>query len=530
MAHLRCIYETSHGGGLPSERGGPSPCFLFAQARAGRIDLPVQRGCGSRWIPGSSKVQSVRSCDLVRCFVKERNLKLDNAKGILITLVVIGHMLLPIQGTTRGVTNFFYMIYAFHMPAFVFISGLLAQRIYTRVPEGHFNWRRWCSTLWLYLLFQFILFFSEIPAYGRTTRVPDFLHTSGAPWYLLALLLWYLMIPFFDAYRGKVLPVGLPSSAQRSQSNERAQAGSRLQSDERAQAVHHLQASEGRAQHGIPYSLIAWILLTIMSLAGGYLASGALAGLGDFLALDRVIAFAPFFFAGYFIGPERLMRFLGAQQERASDAGCTEISVSRVVEADAWISADARHARSEASSKRASSRRRSPKVAPKRAGGGIVLLLTGLGLLCYVLIGTQTFELVLAFRNVVDGAWYYRFHSEQNPAAFPGVLAAQLWLIRLAWFGISGLMSFALLALMPNRQIPLLTTTGQRTLQIYILHRPIRDLLLASGFITAAGPENSAHVLQLIALSILLTLVLSAGILQRLFDALRKLPERLFGC
>ena len=67
--------------------------------------------------------------------MKERNLKLDNAKGILITLVVIGHMLLPIQGTTRGVTNFFYMIYAFHMPAFVFISGLLAQRIYTRVPK-----------------------------------------------------------------------------------------------------------------------------------------------------------------------------------------------------------------------------------------------------------------------------------------------------------------------------------------------------------------------------------------------------------
>ena len=60
--------------------------------------------------------------------MKERNLKLDNAKGILITLVVIGHMLLPIQGTTRGVTNFFYMIYAFHMPAFVFISGLLDPR------------------------------------------------------------------------------------------------------------------------------------------------------------------------------------------------------------------------------------------------------------------------------------------------------------------------------------------------------------------------------------------------------------------
>ena len=435
--------------------------------------------------------------------MKERNLKLDNAKGILITLVVIGHMLLPIQGTTRGVTNFFYMIYAFHMPAFVFISGLLAQRIYTRVPKpahapaencaqrhphhaanvsagrqmatvGHFNGHRWCSTLWLYLLFQFILFFSEIPAYGRTTRFPDFLHTSGAPWYILALLLWYLMIPLFVGCRGKVLPLRPVCSNRR------------------------LQLSESRAQRGLSCSLIAWILLTSLSLAGGYLASVALAGIGDFLALDRVIAFAPFFFAGYFIGPERLMEFLGGQQE------------------------------SVAAPKRATSRRRSPEGTSKRADRGIVLLLTALGLLCFVLIGTQTFDRLLPYRNVVYGAWYYRFHPEQNPAAFPGALATQLWLIRLAWFLVSGLMSFTLLALMPNRQIPLITTTGQRTLQIYILHRPIRDLLLASGFITAAGPDDITHVLLLIALSLLMTLVLSAGILQRLFDAIQKLPERLF--
>lgn len=477
--------------------------------------------------------------------MKERNLKLDNAKGILITLVVIGHMLLPIQGTTCGVTNFFYMIYAFHMPAFVFISGLLAQRIYTRVPKpahapaencaqrhphhaanvsagrqmatldalqstpsgssdastmatvGHFNGRRWCSTLWLYLLFQFILFFSEIPAYGRTTRFPDFLHTSGAPWYLLALLLWYLMIPFFAGCRGKVLPLRpvcsnrrLQMSERRAQPDEHPQTGRRSLSDEGLQA--------GRAQRGIPCSLIAWILLTSLSLAGGYLASGALAGIGDFLALDRVIAFAPFFFAGYFIGPERLMKFLGVQQE------------------------------SVAAPKRATYRRRSPERTSKRADRGIVLLLTALGLLCFVLIGTQTFDCLLPYRNVVYGAWYYRFHPEQNPAAFPGALATQLWLIRLAWFLVSGLMSFTLLALMPNRQIPLITTTGQRTLQIYILHRPIRDLLLASGFITAAGPENSLHVLLLLALSLFMTLVLSAGILQRLFDAIQKLPERLF--
>lgn len=516
------------------------------------------------------------SCDLERCFVKGRNLKLDNAKGVLMILVVIGHMLLPMQGTTRGVTNFFYVIYAFHMPAFVFISGLLAQRIYTHVPkaagpagnraqrrrhredgvgtgqrvasyhidtslvrtEGRFNWRRWCSTLWLYLLFQFMLFFSEIPAYGRTTRFPDFLHTSGAPWYLLALLLWYLMIPFFDAYRGKVLPVGLPFS------DRHVHAGSSSISDERTQRDSRLNSGDGRHLCGIPYSLIAWFLLTIMSLAGGYIASGSLAGIGDFLALDRVIAFAPFFFAGYFIGPERLMNFLSTQQERTSVSEGGSIPVTsrrwsskggskrlasrrRSSEGESNPVASGRRS-SEGESNLVASCRQSLEKASKSADRNIVLILTVLGILCFVLIGTQSFDHLYPYKNVVYGAWYYRFHAAQNPAAFPGALASNLWLIRLVWFIISGLMSFALLALMPNRQLPLLTTIGQRTLQIYILHRPIRDLLLASGFITAAGPENSMHVLLLIILSLALTLVLSAGMFQRLFDTIQKLPNRLF--
>lgn len=360
--------------------------------------------------------------------MKERNLKLDNAKGILITLVVIGHMLLPIQGTTRAVTNLFFCIYAFHMPAFVFISGLLAQHIYVRKngtagsrgqqhcsrKQTGFRWRRWLRILVIYLLFQLVLFFTEIPAYGRTTRFPDFLHTSGAPWYLLALLLWYLLIPFFDCYKGRQLP------------------------------------------GGIPYAVPVLLLLAIMSLAGGYLDV-----LGDFLALDRVIAFAPFFFAGYFLGPERLLRFL-----QANAAG------RRIVAA--------------------------------------------LGIFCLFLIGTQCFDHLLPYQKVVYGAWYIRFHPEQHPEAFPGLLRECLWICRLLWFVMAALMSLALLILVPNRRIPLLTNAGQRTLQIYLLHRPIRDLLLASGFITAPGPENKLHVLLLLLLSVGLTLLLSLPVRPRM--------------
>ena len=300
------------------------------------------------------------------------------------------------------------------------------------------------------------------------TRFPDYLHVSGAPWYLLALLFWYLMIPFFDADRGRVLPYGLPILG------------------------------------GLPYSLIVWCLITIMSLAGGYLV-----GLHDFLALDRVIAFAPFFFAGYFLGPARLMKFLGTCT-RATDAEMQAHTLGSSTTTDA-----VKNHRPRPSGR---AELRQSEHRPHR----LVVVLTILGVLAFLFIGTQSFDHLLPYRNVVYGAWYYRFHPEENPAAFPAGLATHLWLLRLAWILMAGLMSLAVLVLMPNRQVPLLTTLGQRTLQIYILHRPLRDLLLAAGVITAVDPENPVQVLALVGLSAALTVLLSAEILEKLFDKIRR--------
>ena len=56
----------------------------------------------------------------------KRDYRIDNTKGILIILVVIGHFLLPVA-STRFTTNSLYLIYTFHMPCFIFISGYLAK-------------------------------------------------------------------------------------------------------------------------------------------------------------------------------------------------------------------------------------------------------------------------------------------------------------------------------------------------------------------------------------------------------------------
>lgn len=48
----------------------------------------------------------------------------DNAKGILIFLVLIGHFIM----TYRPLKPIFDSIYLFHMPAFLFISGLFSKK------------------------------------------------------------------------------------------------------------------------------------------------------------------------------------------------------------------------------------------------------------------------------------------------------------------------------------------------------------------------------------------------------------------
>ena len=59
-------------------------------------------------------------------------MRLDNVRGILIILVVIGHFLLPLlKFETRLIIGLIYLIYAFHMPCFVMLSGYYSKSIYS---------------------------------------------------------------------------------------------------------------------------------------------------------------------------------------------------------------------------------------------------------------------------------------------------------------------------------------------------------------------------------------------------------------
>ena len=69
--------------------------------------------------------------------IKNRDLFLDIAKGLAIILVVVGHV---IQGSSQHFDDLFWfrVIYSFHMPLFVFLSGAVAAIAFKsdRVQDG----------------------------------------------------------------------------------------------------------------------------------------------------------------------------------------------------------------------------------------------------------------------------------------------------------------------------------------------------------------------------------------------------------
>ena len=126
----------------------------------------------------------------------------DNLKGILILLVVIGHFVLPME-RTRPVWAIFYIIYLFHMPMFAMVSGYFAKGMYR---NGTFKMERFLRILWLYIVFKMAVHITENLAAGTSFMKPiDFFFEGGSPWYLLAMMWWYLSIPFTSMFKPKAV-------------------------------------------------------------------------------------------------------------------------------------------------------------------------------------------------------------------------------------------------------------------------------------------------------------------------------------
>ena len=325
----------------------------------------------------------------------QRVVYLDNAKFALIFLVVAGHFLLPLEHT-RFSFNIYFLIYTFHMPCFVFLSGFFAK---TAFKDGHFRIRRLLEPLWLYFLFKLLTHITEGLVAGEITWSIDFFSETGAPWYLLAMALWTLTLPAFKELK--------PSAV-----------------------------------------ILGSILLSLLS---GYQRS-----VDAFLAMDRVLGFAPFFYAGYYLSQKTLDRVLSA-----------------------W---------------------RLPLIAAAALTAGYI------GLRAYDRLGLLYRPIFSANYTYLDPSLYL-----YGPA------------LRLLVYAAAALLSAGLLAAVPRRKTPF-SVIGQRTLQIYILHRLIRDLMQYFGFYQLINVHQKSNVLGLLFLAFLVTLLLGNSYFFMVFQAVKNLP------
>ena len=286
----------------------------------------------------------------------------DNLKGILIVLVVFGHMMHPVHNTNQALSTCFDLIYLFHMPLFVFLSGLFAKGAYR---DGKLNVNRIVSFLVMGFCYQAALLAINGVLLDKPWRLLLF---TSAPWYLVGMAGWYALTPLL----------------------------SRL----------------GPAR-GMAASLAVSLVWGCVDLSNGL------------LALSRTLAFLPCFAAGYYCPLDFCVKLKQRRSLWIAVAAAALIALPRLLDVHAYdwffqlVYGD------------------NPYAGPYGTG----------------IAGTSMFSIIAS-----------------PAAAFVGMSE------KLMIFGIAAIFSLAVLKLAPART-SWLTVLGERTLQIYVLHRLIRAWL-----------------------------------------------------
>ena len=131
---------------------------------------------------------------------KGREYFYDNAKFILIFLVVLAHAISPFKDMNGFWLKGEFMllwraINTMHMPCLIFISGFLAKK-YIR-PDGSINVQRPFTYIVYYLAAQFTVGAFEVFVLGDSIS-KSVLAPRSSLWFLVCLIWWYLLLPVVE--------------------------------------------------------------------------------------------------------------------------------------------------------------------------------------------------------------------------------------------------------------------------------------------------------------------------------------------
>ena len=321
--------------------------------------------------------------------MKTRIYKYDNVKAFLIFLVVIGHMTTDYVSDSHMVRWITLWIYTFHMPAFIFISGLVHKQYITEERaalgikgETHLRWDKVAGFfLCGYGLKIFLQFTRTLMGQNPLWH---WIEEPGIPWYLFVMAEYEML--FFVM---RLIDTG----------------------------------SEVPGKKRIK----PWMMITgafALSAVIGYFPA-----VGDAFCLSRMINFLPIYMIGYYLDMKKFLPFIKGGKYAGEADGSDEIIAGRriAILALSWVT--------------------------------VIVTMA----VCYFgkwgmyswrkwFTGRRSYEFLQTFFSYAyENGWWIRI---------------VVWLIALA-------ITFAIIVIIPDKDLKFITTIGSRTLQVYFWHRPL---------------------------------------------------------
>lgn len=120
---------------------------------------------------------------------QSRNTYLDNIKGFLIICVVVGHFLeSSIDYGSDTSKILFLLIYSFHMPLFIFISGILCNHT---IESKERLYEKLIMLAGLFIMLKLLIY--PFQRLNNPKLEFTFVSTDGVPWYLFAMCVFFIM-------------------------------------------------------------------------------------------------------------------------------------------------------------------------------------------------------------------------------------------------------------------------------------------------------------------------------------------------
>ena len=188
---------------------------------------------------------------------KRRLPYLDNVKFFLIVCVVLGHAIkMGPTDTFDSARSLSVLIYSFHMPLFIFLSGLLLNRQKMTAQKIRTN-------VLLYVGYGYLakLLRASVPFLLEGTWKFSLLSEGGLPWYMFALAAFYALAWLLRK---------------------------------------------------CDFALVGVLSVVLALVCGNF------EQVGEFLCLSRIVVFFPFFWLGHALSPQRVIAFFARRSVRVA--------------------------------------------------------------------------------------------------------------------------------------------------------------------------------------------------------------------